>query len=319
MASSVTPSMKHLNVSPRIAAMNKALLGKHIPVPQTLLQEIFYLVYQTIDPATVEKVLAPFKNEEKRIRIESLLFQFLGPSPREWQHELLKSKYRLKEGEIGQLWPNKSVKRSNEEAANDFFSCFRAFAPIQDKDMGMEQLLDCMRQYNSNEFLFCGFAWPNHLWNPKGLWSVPDPIPKKNAYGFLINTSSGTGSHWIGLYCYFEVIPPANYQGKEITILQSEYFDSFGLGPIPAVQEVVSQLYGTISELIRPYDMVKTRRSAKQLQFVGLECGVYAVHFLASRIRGISFDDFMSANNRPDDVMMKKLRSTYWNLYTPSL
>jgi hypothetical protein len=308
-------NMKQLNVSPKIAAMNRGLLGKDLPVPKTLLQEVFYIVYRTLDKNTIAETLKPFYNPEGHVRIESLLISILGNSPQEWNAELLKEKYQLKKEEIGHPWPNKSPKRTNEEVSQDFFSCFRPFVPIQDVDMGLHQIKDCMEQYNSDEFLFCGFVWPGHPWNPKHEWKLPYPIPRRNGYGFMVNTASGTGSHWIGLYCYYETIPPVDDAKKPLIILRAEYFDSFGSGPSLVLKGVVSTLFASIRDFIAPFDEVKTIRSAKQLQVVGLDCGIFAVHFLDSRIKGISFEEFMSVNKAPNDVTIRKYRSLYWNLY----
>lgn len=322
--------MQNYNFAPKIQELDKSEIGNLIPIPVGLIKEIYFIIFNFQSKADPD-CWKPFVNKSNRINIEEFLIYYLGTDPIFWASEIPKEKYFFngidsKGNYDSQLtkkseWINGLQKRSPKIVSDEFISCFRPFRAESLALTGEEDIHECLKQYNNDKFLFCGFVLPDIKYNPND-FKLPNPIPKVDNLGFVLNTNAKDGSHWVALFIHFQKsIQIIDNVKKEYTILKAEYFDSLG-GQIPtSLINSISKLYGTIKLKFRHFDGEPiTKRSNIQLQKVGLDCGVYAVHFIVTRLKQskVSMEDFLQTD-APDDQFMKKCKSFYWNIYKPNL
>ena len=117
-------------------------------------------------------------------------------------------------------------------------------------------------------------------------WHVGDP---PQLYVVNWDPAYRPGSHWVALYLH-----PTQ---------RGEYFDSYGLPPLPECQRLLNQCR-------------QWTYNTRRLQEDTLVCGQYCVLFLMLRSRGRSFDQIIDALLRPDH---DSLVHAFVQQYYPSL
>lgn len=315
-------------MAPKLERIPKSEIGNLIPIPILLIKEIYFIVFYYISK-TDPDCWKSFLTKNNRINVEGFLIHYLGTDPRSWTSELPREKYFFSgidsKGNFNPLLTKKQEwvigipKRAPKIVAEDFISYFRAFRSSTIILTGYEHIKDCLVQYNNPpHFLFGGFILPNKLYNPDE-FRLPKPIPFVNNLAFVLGTDY-TASHWIALFLNFKKGFNPETQ-KETTILHSEYFDSFGNSISSSLIKSISELYGVIKSKFRHFDGTPiTKRSNVKLQKSGLDCGVYAVHYIVTRLlhSKVSLENFLD-QDVPDDEFIKKCKSYYWNIYKPDL
>lgn len=127
--------------------------------------------------------------------------------------------------------------------------------------------------------------------------------PTKKRFGFLLNTSSGQGSHWVAFFV-------------DITQDLIECFDPLGMAP--------SEKFKKFNKVVRVSlkkhfpNITKTIFfSNEMVQQTGYDCGIYCTHFLVYRIRNQgTLKSFLKTDLSAQSI--HEYRQTYWNMRSAS-
>lgn len=207
--------------------------------------------------------------------VEQRLISVLGEDPLEW-NDVVARKFK------------------NPVLAEFIYSCFRPVIPKDVTGLGSEMILHALKVYERvprMSFVFYGPYPAGYQFRPKRIDTT------KKRLGFVINTSGGSGSHWIALFA-------------EVATKRFDYFDSLGCEPNPLVKSTITSIVGAVKRFHPEMDTrVYYTRTAKQGG--STECGVYVVWFLVSRMYGASLED-VKKTDLPDKECTK-LRYFFWN------
>jgi hypothetical protein len=123
---------------------------------------------------------------------------------------------------------------------------------------------------------------------------------KKTRFGIVFNTdtSQGSGSHWISIYCNLNPKKP-NY---------GIYFYDSVANPCP--RQIKTFMKKVVDQVNDP--KFESKENNIQSQFKGSECGVFSIVFLTQCLKNIKFDEICKKMGNDDHV--NKLRKI---LYRP--
>jgi Ulp1 family protease len=119
----------------------------------------------------------------------------------------------------------------------------------------------------------------------------PQDLQPKNMHGFVINTGQiDYGVHWVSLFV-------------DLTRGKVEYFDPMGHGPgSERVRQTVNSIRAAVKKAFAWADIgKKVQFVSTRKQYGGVECGMFALMFMASRISGKSLLDISQMSIDDDD------------------
>ena len=139
---------------------------------------------------------------------------------------------------------------------------------------------------------------------------------KKKSFGMVLNldTHTGSGFHWVALFCNFD---PSSTASK--TNFGIYYYDSVGVAMdshnnrhftkkfCQRIKNQISELYG---EAVSQKFVIKQNKVRKQ--YKNTECGIFSMVFITQMLKNIPFEEICSRMPKDDDV--QKLRDL---LYSP--
>lgn len=109
---------------------------------------------------------------------------------------------------------------------------------------------------------------------------------------FNLGTAASGGTHWTTLFI-------------DLKIPSIEYVDSGGNGPLPEFADFISKFSERIRKRIKE---PKIKINKFSYQRSSSECGVFALHYIISRLSGKTFEEIVP--NVPTDRDIEKLRYT---------
>jgi hypothetical protein len=118
------------------------------------------------------------------------------------------------------------------------------------------------------------------------------------SFGCILNTdwSSGGGYHWYAIF--------GDFSGNPITI---EYYNTSGNYPLPETEKWLTKTKYTLgSALGKPVSIIHVL--SKGIQKNDVDCGVYALHYIWSRLEKHPYTAFSDPATAPNDSLMKKAR-----------
>lgn len=126
----------------------------------------------------------------------------------------------------------------------------------------------------------------------------------KRRYGLIINLDkhNQSGSHWVAVYinlCDCD---------KPYSV---EYYDSVGKPPKKEILTYMNEV--RLNAFMNLGLNTVLRINKLQAQYKDTECGVYATHFIVSRLQGTSFDDY--AKLKISDDTMNSFRKLFFRPY----
>jgi hypothetical protein len=174
-----------------------------------------------------------------------------------------------------------------------YFTFKPKFSKSQRGWISTRDIKDVMKQFEfqSSQFAFAG-ALPSDFWK---LTSVDYSLLLNKEYlGFVLNLDSHKqgGSHWVALFI----------DNVNRTI---EYFDSTGDAPNKNIKTFISKVRSELPDY-------KYLENKVVHQIGNRECGVYAMFFLISRLRGYSFSDISAKPIR--DKHMSEFRNELFRM-----
>ena len=164
-------------------------------------------------------------------------------------------------------------------------------------------------QYKYSDFIFIG-AVPIDFDKKVGFGqcvvnelcniNIPKLIKKgktKIAVVFNLDPHDKPGSHWVALYCDFNI--------NKIL-----FFDSYGSDPPNEVKVLMDRLKEQSQKINKDVELIvnKTRH-----QYKNSECGVYSLNFIIQLLEGKSMDELL--NTKILDDIMEKNRKKYFINY----
>lgn len=149
-------------------------------------------------------------------------------------------------------------------------------------------LLQYQKMYKN--FKFVG-ALPSDFYKIKKV--DYNSILKYDKVGIVFNLDSHnqSGSHWTAFLI--------DNDTKTL-----EYYDSVGKEPNRNIKKFINKVYTFLSKNGHEYDI---KYNTIQHQFKNNECGVYSIHFIIKRLKGLSFEKITS--NIIKDKKMNKFRN----------
>ena len=113
---------------------------------------------------------------------------------------------------------------------------------------------------------------------------------------YNLDYSYMSGSHWVAVYL--------NIDNKSIT-----YYDSYGHPPPLEIDELLTTIKDKLKELgINIRKVINKKRH----QFGGSECGVYSMHYLIERLKGVKHSKIIR-RKIPDKLMNDMRKYLYRN------
>ena len=121
----------------------------------------------------------------------------------------------------------------------------------------------------------------------------------KEKFACFLNTSDGSGSHWVALYI-------------DINQNTIEYFDSMGFEPNNQMKKDIDKILKTIRKEF-PNLTFFCHFGNELCQTSGADCGIYCTHFLIYKIMNKgSIYDFIETELTPKAI--SSLKKVYWNI-----
>jgi len=218
--------------------------------------------------------------------MEAEIARKLGVNIFEWETEMAKTeKYNYKDVKL----------------SRDVLYCFMPCLSRKMLLIGNEQVNDVIERYLPlyPDVQYFGYEEPDKYVNSQEEEQIIKINQKKSRFGFLLNTSSGQGSHWISVFAD---------SSKQLV----EVFDPLGMPPSLKFRKFYKILVTNLRKHFE-WSSGKVYFSNDLVQQNSFDCGIYCTHFLIYKIlRKGNLIDFLKT-----DLSQKQMfiyRTTYWNI-----